>query len=64
MTEHLPVPSEQQPLALAQADAQPEQEGGRRRQPISVAFLPLALVAFVVLSFIAAAGTFLAAGGV
>ena len=34
-----------------------------RRQPISVAFLPLALVAFVLLAFVIATWTFLAAGG-
>jgi hypothetical protein len=32
-----------------------------RRQPLSVAFLPLALVAFVILALIIAAWTFLAA---
>lgn len=31
-------------------------------RPISVAFLPLALVAFIVLAFVIAAWTFLAAG--
>jgi hypothetical protein len=33
-----------------------------RRQPMSVAFLPLALVAFVIVAFVMAAWTFLAAG--
>jgi hypothetical protein len=33
------------------------------RQPISVAFLPLALAAFVIAAFAIAAWTFLAAGG-
>lgn len=33
-----------------------------RRQPMSVAFLPLALVTFVILAFVMAAWTFLAAG--
>ena len=33
-----------------------------RQQPISVAFLPLALVAFVILAFAIATWTFLAAG--
>lgn len=33
------------------------------RQNISVAFLPLALVAFIVLAFVVAAWTFLAAAG-
>jgi hypothetical protein len=31
-------------------------------RPVSVAFLPLALVAFIVLAFVIAAWTFLAAG--
>ena len=34
-----------------------------RQQPISVAFLPLALVAFSILAFAIATWTFLAAGG-
>jgi hypothetical protein len=33
-----------------------------RKQPISVAFLPLALVAFIILAFAIATWTFLAAG--
>lgn len=32
-----------------------------RRQPMSVAFLPLALVAFIILAFVIAAWTFLSA---
>lgn len=32
-----------------------------RRQPLSVAFLPLALIAFVILALVIAAWTFLAA---
>jgi hypothetical protein len=63
MTEQLPVPAEPQPATVRQPDAQAQRPGGRR-QPISVAFLPLALVAFVVLSFIAAAWTLLATAGV
>jgi hypothetical protein len=34
-----------------------------RRQPIGVALLPLALITFVILAFIAAAWTFLAVAG-
>jgi hypothetical protein len=34
-----------------------------RSQPLSVAFLPLALVVFILLAFIIATWTFLAAGG-
>ena len=33
-----------------------------RRQPISVAFVPLALVTFIILAFVIATWTFLAAG--
>ena len=62
MTEHLPVPAPPQPSAARQPDGRPEAPG-QRRQPISVAFLPLALVAFVVLAFVAAAWTFLATTG-
>ena len=32
-------------------------------RPVSVAFLPLAIVTFIVLAFVLAAWTFLAAGG-
>ena len=39
---------------------EPETVG--RRQPIGVAFLPLALVTFIVLAFVMATWTFLAAG--
>jgi hypothetical protein len=60
MTERLPVPSPQQPPAIPQPE--PPQPLPPRR-PISVAFLPLALVAFVVLVFIAAAWTFFATTG-
>ena len=34
-----------------------------RRQPLSVAYLPLALVSFIVIAFTIAVWTFLAAGG-
>jgi hypothetical protein len=64
MTEHLPVPSEPQPVVVSQSDAAQLEQPATRRQPISVAFLPLALVAFVVISFIAAAWTLLATAGV
>jgi hypothetical protein len=60
MTERLPVPAPSQPPAIPEPEAPPPPP---RRQPISVAFLPLALVAFVVLSFVAAAWTFLATTG-
>ena len=44
----------------AEADAM-ERPPLERRQPLSVAFLPLALVTFVILALIIAAWTFLAA---
>lgn len=40
----------------------PEQQPVEPRQNLAVALLPLALIAFLVLSFVAAAWTFLAAG--
>jgi hypothetical protein len=65
VTERLPVPAPPQPPAVREPggptlDERPPEP---RRQPISVAFMPLALVAFVVLTFVAAAWTFLAATG-
>ncbi len=42
--------------------AVPEQPAAEPRQNLAVALLPLALIAFLVLSFVAAAWTFLAAG--
>jgi hypothetical protein len=41
--------------------ALPEEHALERRQNLAVALLPLALIAFLVLSFVAAAWTFLAA---
>jgi hypothetical protein len=58
MTANLPAPAPDRALVEAE-----EHEPLPRRQPISVAFLPLALVAFVILAFVIAAWTFLAAGG-
>jgi hypothetical protein len=62
MTEHLPVPAPPQPSAGPRSGGRPDAPD-QRRQPISVAFLPLALVAFVVLAFVAAAWTLLATTG-
>jgi hypothetical protein len=60
MSTNLPVTHEE-PSALV---ALPEERTvePRPRQNLSVALLPLALIAFLVLSFVAAAWTFLAAG--
>jgi hypothetical protein len=53
-------------LPATQTDAPVAEDDDRpalpRRQPISVAFLPLALVAFVILAFVIATWTFLALG--
>ena len=51
------------PATQQDADASGEAPGTslERKQPMSVAFLPLALVTFIVLAFIIAAWTFLAA---
>lgn len=49
------------PATRPEAETDREQAPLERRQPLSVAFLPLALVAFIVLALIIAAWTFLAA---
>ena len=60
MDSNLPATRPEAPLALPEeGPAEPLP----RRQPISVAFLPLALVTFIVLAFVIATWTFLAAGG-
>ncbi len=59
MDSNLPATRPDTPLALREdAPAEPVP----RRQPISVAFLPLALITFIILAFIIATWTFLAAG--
>ena len=50
-------------LIEADADRPGEPAQPPIRQPLSVAFLPLALAAFVIIAFAIAAWTFLAAGG-
>jgi hypothetical protein len=57
---NLPAPQAETRLAIAD---RPEAEPLAPRRPISVAFLPLALVAFVILAITIAAWTFLAAPG-
>lgn len=52
------LPATRSETALAEAE---DREPLPRRQPISVAFLPLALVTFIILAFVIAAWTFLAA---
>jgi hypothetical protein len=57
MSTNLPV-TRDEPSALVTL---PEERPVERRQNLAVALLPLALIAFLVLSFAAAAWTFLAA---
>jgi hypothetical protein len=60
MDSNLPATRPDAPLAEpVDAPAEPLP----RRQPLSVAFLPLALVVFILLAFIIATWTFLAVGG-
>jgi hypothetical protein len=49
------------PATRPDADVDLERAPLARRQPLSVAFLPLALITFIVLAIIIAAWTFLAA---
>lgn len=59
MNANLPATRTDAPLAIPEeAPAEPLP----RRQPISVAFLPLALIAFIVIAFVIATWTFLAVG--
>jgi hypothetical protein len=58
---NLPATREES-MPLAELE-EPAAEPLPRRQPISVAFLPLALVTFLILAFAMATWTFLAAGG-
>ena len=62
MESNLPATSSETGLTEVGEPA-PEQRAARPpSQPVSVAFLPLALVAFLILAFVIAAWTFLAAG--
>ena len=56
------LPATRPDAALAER-AEASAEPLPRNQPLSVAFLPLALVVFILLAFIIATWTFLAAGG-
>jgi hypothetical protein len=58
MESNLPVPSGEHALADVEEQAAPLPT----RQPLSVAFLPIALAAFIIVAFAIAAWTFLAAG--
>jgi hypothetical protein len=61
-SENLPAPRDPADTALAEADAERHDAPLARppRQNMSVAYLPLALISFVILALIAAAWTFLA----
>ncbi|MGH2417465.1 MAG: hypothetical protein ACRDFY_03955 [Candidatus Limnocylindria bacterium] len=56
------TPETNLPANPPEADAGLEPPPLERRQPLTVAFLPLALVTFVLLALTIAAWTFLAAG--
>jgi hypothetical protein len=60
MDSNLPATRPEAPLSLPQ---QPPPAPLPRRQPLSVAFLPLGLVVFILLAFVIATWTFLAATG-
>jgi hypothetical protein len=57
MSSNLPVTSDESSAVVVL----PEERPVERRQNLWVAFLPLALIAFLILSLVAAAWTFLAA---
>ncbi len=57
MSTNLPATSDDSSALVALPEEQPPEP----RQNLTVALLPLALIAFLVLSFVAAAWTFLAA---
>ncbi len=57
MSTNLPATSDESSALVAL----PEEQPAEPRQNLAVALLPLALIAFLVLSFVAAAWTFLAA---
>jgi hypothetical protein len=60
-SENLPAPRDPAGTALTEADAERHAAPPPAlRQNLSVAFLPLALISFVILALIAAAWTFLA----
>ena len=55
------LPATRSETSSVDAPDAPDAEPLERHRPLSVAFLPLALVTFIVLAFIIAAWTFLAA---
>lgn len=59
-TDDRTLPATRTDSRLVTAERQPRTEW---RQPVSVAYLPLALVAFTILAFVMAVWTFLAATG-
>ena len=61
MEPNLPATRPDLPATRADLDADVERPVVRPRQPLSVAFLPLALAAFILLALVIASWTFLAA---
>lgn len=57
------LPATRPDAPLAERIDEPAATPLPHRQPLSVAFLPLALVTFLVIAFVIATWTFLAAGG-
>lgn len=55
------LPATRSETALAEVTEVADRAPLPRRQPMSVAFLPLALVTFIILAFVIAAWTFLSA---
>lgn len=55
------LPATRSETALAEVTDADDRAPLPRRQPMSVAFLPLALVTFIILAFVIAAWTFLSA---
>jgi len=63
MESNLPATGSETGLVEADAGRPADHAPQPIRQPVSVAYLPLALTVFVIVAFAIAAWTFLAAGG-
>jgi hypothetical protein len=61
MKSNLPATRPDLPAIRPDTEVEPERVAVRPRRPLSVAFLPLALVTFILLALIIASWTFLAA---
>lgn len=60
MASNLPVPSDDAALAVADEHAHLDPQEQEYQQDLGVALIPLALIVFIILSFVVAAWTFLA----